>query len=637
MTKIALRSVLSSVLMSLAVSSSADAAPASPATPVPDPAHVWDLSLIYKDEAAFDAARKALVADLARVDTFKGRLGTSAATLREALELVSGLRKTYARLSSYASMASDEDLGNGPALARDQQISMVGAELSRALSFLAPEILSMGEEKVRTFLTADPGLAPYRFDLLDTLRRAPHTLGDEAEGVISSASLIADGPYSTYSVFTNAELPWPTISLSDGTQAKLDQSGYTRWRAAPNRADREAVFRAFWGKMKEFERTLGASLFAHVKGDWFRARVRKYPNSVSAAISGDNIPEAVYRTLVRETNANLPTLHRYFRLRARMLGVAEPRYWDIYPPLVTLDRKFPYDESRRLTIESAAPLGEAYAKELTAAVNGRYVHVYPREGKRSGAYMNGSVYDVHAFVLLNHNDDYESLTTMAHEWGHGMHSQLSNRTQPYPTSQYATFTAEIASTLPEALLLDKMLTVAANDDERLFYLGNALESLRGTFFRQAMFAEFELRIHEEVEKGEALTGDRLTALYADLLRRHHGHAEGVMKIDDLVTVEWAYIPHFYYNFYVYQYATAIAASQLFAERILRGEPGARDTYLAMLKAGGSDYPYDLVKRAGVDLATPEPYRALATRMNRIMDEIETILARRAGKPGGVKG
>jgi oligoendopeptidase F len=633
----AVRTAFLPVLMMFAVLHSSAAAPAASSAAVPASAHVWDLSLIFRDEAAFEEARQRMVAGIARVESYKGRLGADAGTLREALQLVWGLRKDYARLSSYTSMASDEDLGNGPALAREQQMSMVGTELSRALSFLAPEILSLGDEKVRAFLAADPGLAPYRFDLLDTLRRAPHTLGEEAEGVISSTGLMADGPYSTYSVFTNSELPWPTITLSDGTQAKLDQSGYTRWRAAPSRADREAVFRAFWGKMKEFERTLGASLFAHVKGDWFRARVRKYPNSVAAALAGDNIPEEVYRTLVRETNANLPTLHRYFRLRARMLGVKEPRYWDIYPSLVSLDRKFPYDESKRLTIESAAPLGEAYVKELSSAVNGRYVHVYPREGKRSGAYMNGSVYDVHAFVLLNHNDDYESLTTMAHEWGHGMHSQLSNRTQPYSTSQYATFTAEIASTLPEALLLDRMLTVTTNDDERLFYLGNALEGLRGTFFRQAMFAEFELRIHEEVEKGEALTGDRLTALYADLLRRHHGHAEGVMTIDDLVTVEWAYIPHFYYNFYVYQYATAIAASQLFAERILRGEPGARDTYLAMLKAGGSDYPYELVKRAGVDLATPEPYRALATRMNRIMDEIETILARRAGKPGGVKG
>jgi len=242
--------------------------------------------------------------------------------------------------------------------------------------------------------------------------------------------------------------------------------------------------------------------------------------------------------------------------------------------------------------------------------------------------MNPGAYDVHPFVLLNHNDDYEGLTTLAHEWGHGMHSQLTNRAQPFATSGYSTFVAEIASTLNEALVLEHMLKVAKDDDERLYYLGSALEGLRGTFFRQAMFAEFELRIHEEVEKGGALTGQKLTAIYADILRRYHGDAQGVMKIDDIVTTEWAYIPHFYRGFYVYQYATSIAASQLFAERILKGEPGAVETYLTLLKAGGSDYPYELVKRAGVDLATPAPYRALAARMNRIMDQIEAILAKK---------
>jgi oligoendopeptidase F len=366
-----------------------------------------------------------------------------------------------------------------------------------------------------------------------------------------------------------------------------------------------------------------------VKTDWFNARVRRHPSSLASALSGNNVPEAVYRTLLAETNANLPTLHRYFRLRGRMLGVADLRYWDIYPPMVKLDKKFTYAEAKRATLAAAQPLGAAYVTDLAACLDGRYTHVYPQPGKRSGAYMSGSVHDAHPYVLLNHNDDYESLSTLAHEWGHGMHSVLANRTQPAPVAQYSIFTAEIASTCNEALLLDQMLKIAKDDDERLFYLGSALEQLRGTFFRQAMFAEFELRIHEEVEKGNALSGDAFTQIYADILRRYHGDAAGVLKIDDLVTVEWAYIPHFYRNFYVYQYATSIAASQAFAERILAGEPGAVDTYLGLLKAGGSDYPYELVKKAGVDLATPEPYRALVKRMNAIMDQIESILDKRA--------
>ncbi|HSN21054.1 MAG TPA: M3 family metallopeptidase, partial [Usitatibacter sp.] len=258
----------------------------------------------------------------------------------------------------------------------------------------------------------------------------------------------------------------------------------------------------------------------------------------------------------------------------------------------------------------------------------RWMDVFPRPRKLAGAHMAGAAYDVHPFLLINYTGNYESVSTIAHEWGHAMHTWLADRAQPYPTSRYPIFIAEIASTLNEALLLDHVLKTAKDDDERLFYLGSALEGLRGTFFRQAMFAEFERDVHARVDKGESLTGEKLTQIYDGLLKAYHGDAQGVVKIDDRYAVEWAYIPHFYHSFYVYQYATSIAASSLFAEAILKGEPGARERYLDLLKAGGSDYPYELVKRAGVDLATPAPYQALVARMNRIMDEIEAILARR---------
>ncbi len=606
-----------------------NAEPAAPAAvdPKSAPAYVWDLSLLFPNEAAFNAAKEQLAADLPKLKQYQGRLGESAQTLLEAMRLLTALEGRYMRLGSYASLASDENLRDAPAMERNQAMDMLASELSSAASFVNPELLAVGEKKLLGFLAEEPGLAPYRFPILDTLRNAPHTLGAEAESVLSATGMITDTPSSLYSILANADLPWPTIKLADGTDARLDQAGYTRWRASANRADREAVFRAFWGKMKDYERTFGAALFAQVKTDWFGGRVRKYPNSLASSLSNHNVPEAVYRTLLAETNANLPTLHRYFKLRGRMLGVSDLRYWDIYPPMVKLDKTFPYQQAKDLTIAAVRPLGAGYVGDLTASVNGRYAHVYPRPGKRSGAYMSGSVHDAHPYVLLNYNDDYESVSTFAHEWGHGLHSVLANRTQPAPVARYSIFTAEIASTLNEALLLEHMLKIAANDDERLYYLGSALEGLRGTFFRQTMFAEFELRIHEEVEKGNALSGDALTKIYGDLLRRYHGDAEGVLKIDDFVTVEWAYIPHFYYNFYVFQYATSIAASQAFAERIIAGEPGAVDTYLGLLKAGGSDYPYELVKNAGVDLATPAPYRALVKRMNSIMDQIEAILAK----------
>jgi oligoendopeptidase F len=600
---------------------------AEPTAPATNPANVWDLTLLYPHEVAWRAAKNHLAAEIPKIKSYEGRLGESAATLREVMDFIYGLRKDFERLAVYTSLKRDVNTRDTAALELYQETDLLGTDFSRAASFINPELLAVGEAKLRSFLDAEPGLAPYRFPIMEVLRAAPHTLGTEAEGVLSAANLITDTPTSFYSILANADIPWPTIKLSDGTEARLDQSGYTKWRAAANRADRQAVFEAFWKTFREYERTFGISLYSQVKTDWFAATVRKYPSSLAAALAGDDIPEAVYRTLLAETNANLPTLHRYFKLRGRMLGIPDLHYWDIYPPIVKLTKEFPLATGKELAIAAEQPLGPDYVAQFTACLNGRYTDCYPKPAKTAGAYMNGSAYDVHPFVLTNYNDDYESVSTISHEWGHGMHSLLANHAQPYPTAQYSTFIAEIASTLNEALLLDRMLKVADNDQEKLYYLGSALENLRATFFRQAMFAEFELAIHEEVEKGNPLSGERLSKIYGDLLRRYHGDREGVLKIDDLVTIEWAYIPHFYRDFYVYQYATSIAASSAFAERILKGEPGAVDTYLAMLKAGGSDHPYDIVKHAGVDLATPVPYRALVARMNSIMDQIEAILAK----------
>jgi oligoendopeptidase F len=300
--------------------------------------------------------------------------------------------------------------------------------------------------------------------------------------------------------------------------------------------------------------------------------------------------------------------------------------------VVDLDRTWTVDEARALALASGAPLGDAYTDVLKTGFANRWMDVYPRPGKRAGAYMDGATYDVHPYVLLNYTSDYDAVSTLAHEWGHAAHSALASEAQPYAKSDYSTFTAEIASTLAEALLLDHMLETAANDEERLYYLGQALENLRTTYFRQAQFAEFEVVFHTQVESGEPLTGASLSASYLEILRRYHGHDEGVTRIDEAYAVEWAFIPHFYYNFYVYQYATSIAASSLLAEAILAEQPGAVDRALTLLRAGGSDDPYVLLKAAGVDMATAEPYDALARYMNGIMDEMEAIIGRREALP-----
>ena len=463
------------------------------------------------------------------------------------------------------------------------------------------------------------------------LRGGSHTLSKEGETLVANFSQATGAASAVYSTLSNADMPWPKVKLSDGTEVTIDQSSYTKYRAVDNRADRKLVFDAFWGKWKEFERTYGVTFYEQLKKDAALAKVRRFPDSLTQALFANNLPRAVYDTLVDQASANLPTLHRYFKLRAKMLGLkstGDMQYFDIYPPLLKSDLKYPIDQSVQLMLASVKPLGDDYVKAMEAGTKARWMDVYPRDKKRSGAYMNGSVYDVHPYLLLNHNDDYESLSTLAHEWGHAMHSVLSAKAQPFITADYPTFTAEIASTTNEVLLLDHMLKVSKTDDERMLYLGSALENLRGTFFRQAMFAEFERTVHAKVDQGDSLTGEALTQIYGEILKRYHGDKESVVKIDNLYAIEWAYIPHFYNKFYVFQYATSISAGNMFATEILKGTPGARDRYLAILKAGGSRYPYELVKEAGVDLASPAPYQAIVARMNAIMDQIEAIQAKK---------
>lgn len=492
-----------------------------------------------------------------------------------------------------------------------------------------PELLAVGSERIEGFISEEPGLTKHAFGIRETLRQAPHTLGTEAEGVLASTGNILAGPSTLYDILASAEMPRETITLSDGTEARLDQAGYTKFRAVQNRTDRKAVFDAFWGSWKPYEATLGASLSTHVKGHVFSAKARKYDSALAYALSGSNIPEAVYKTLVAEVNAGLPALHRYFDLRRRILGLEDIHYYDIYPDLVEDPREYSVDDAKRMTLAASVPLGQDYRDKLNEGFSARWMHVLPSEGKATGAYMFGAAYDVHPYLLLNFNNSYDSVSTFAHEWGHAVHTLLSKEAQPWETASYPTFTAEIASVSNEILLQDDSLKNAANDDERLFYLGYALEQMRGTFYRQTMFAEFELAIHEAIENGEALSGERMTEIYLDLLNRYHGAEEGLMAIDPAYAMEWAYIPHFYRNFYVFQYSTSMAGGALLADRILNGEEGASEAYLDILRAGGSDHAYEILRRAGIDMATPAPYRSLVDRMNGIMDEIEVILARRA--------
>ena len=587
----------------------------------------WDLGEIYPSFDAWNTARAQLEERVAALAAYRGRLGESAATLREAYDAITGTEKELARLYVFAFLKADEDRRVAQAQERRGLAAALLAEFNETVAFVSPELLRVGSETVQAYLAEEPGLAKHAFNISNTLRQEPHTLSDDAEQVIAATGLVVQGPERIYAMLTSSDMPFPTVTLSTGEEVRLDQGAYSLHRASRNRDDRKLVFDRFWGAWKAYETTLGQTLDTQVKTHVFQAKVRRYDGALDAALSGPNIPSAVYQALIEAAHRHLPSLHRYFRLRQRMLGLDDLHYYDIYPPLVASDRTFDIDESKTLTLASAAPLGDHYLALLEEGFAGTWMHVYPQQGKASGAYMYGDVYDVHPYLLLNHNGQFNDVSTFTHEWGHAIHTQLAKAQNPYETAGYATFTAEIASTTNEVLLQEHMLGQDISDEERLFYLGTALEAARGTFFRQVMFAEFELKIHELVEAGEALSGEKMTGVYEALLRQYHGADAGVMTIDPAYAVEWAFIPHFYRNFYVFQYATSIAGGTRFAERFLNGDAQARDDYLAVLSAGGSRYAYELLQEYGIDLATDAPYDALIARMDRVMDEIEAILDR----------
>ena len=596
--------------------------------PTDDPAYMWDLSDLYRTPEAWTAEHDKLQEEAKGLEQYKGTLGKSAADMLKALSAYSHVRKESARLSVYAGLKGDENVKIAVNQERQQSAQALETLISSRTAWLAPEILTIGADKVHAFEKESPELAKrFGFFLDNTLRAAPHTLGVEAEGVLAEAGNVLNQPNTIYSQLANGELPFPEITLSDGKKVRLDQAAYNKYRQSLNRDDRKHVFDSYWKTFHDFQGTMGSTLTAQVLGEVFEARVRHFPNSLAAATFTDNMPETVYRTLVAQANKGLPVLHRYLTLRKKALGVTdELQYYDMYPPIFDLPDppKFSVAESKRIALDVTSAYGPEYTGLLKKGMTGRWMNLFPHEGKANGAYMNGAAYDVHPYLLFNNHDDYESLTTFVHEWGHAVHTLLTTENQPFEKSDYSTFIAETASIGNEMLLNDYMVEHAKNKAEKLYYLGQGLELIRTTFFRQTMFAEFQLALHEEVEKGGSLSGERMTDIYCGLLKKYYGDAEGITKINPDYCIEWAFIPHFYYGFYVYQYATSMAGAAQFTNAIEHEGKPARDRFINMLKAGGSDYPYELYKKAGLDMATPAPYEALMARMTHIMDEIEAL-------------
>lgn len=588
---------------------------------------VWDLTDLYESPEAWDTAYLAAQDDIAALADNKGSLGQGAEHMAAVFQETSDVAKEVVRLYTYAALSHDENQGDATAQERFGKAQQIYQSLGEATSWIDPEILSLGEDTVKAYLDSEPGLEAFRFSIEDTLRQAPHTLDDKGEALLAQAGLALSQPNQIYSLFANTSIPWPSLTLSDGTEVKLNQAGYSKYRGTANREDRKAVFDTFWEAWGQYENGMGATLNAQVQSAIFRARARDFEGVLERNMFDDALPPEIYTELVSQVNEALPVFHRYLKLRGRMLGVEDLRYYDIYPPMIEADTgTFDLERSREITFEALKPFGEEYIGLLREGLSQNWMHAYPQDGKETGAYMSGSAYDVHPYILLNHNDDFNSLSTFAHEWGHAVHTMLSTSEQPFETAGYSTFIAEMASTINEILLEEYMIEHAETKEEKLYYLGYALESLRGTFYRQTMFGEFELAIHEAAERGEPLTGAKLTEMYGELLRKYHGEADGVLTIDDSYAIEWAYIPHFYYEFYVYQYATSVSGAAWFSEQFLAGDDAVRENFINVLKAGGSAHPHDiLMTEAGLDMTQPEAYQAVVRRMTDIMDRMEALL------------
>ena len=593
-----------------------------------EPKYTWNLADIFPDVAAWRAAKARVQTEMPQVATFAGKLESSPQVLADALDLRARLDKELSRLYVYASMTADQDTRLSEPQGMQQEMQQLHAEFSALASYMQPEILRIGGPAIEGFIAAEPRLATHAFPLRDVIRRAAHTLTDAEEKILADAQPLAGSAPNIYGILANADFPYPTITISDGRAVRLDQAGYAELRTLPNRADRELAMSTFFTALGGFRRTFGTTMNSSIQRALFYSRARKYASTLEASLDHYNIPLSVYTRLIDGVHRHLPTFHRYLRLRKRMLGISDDlHYYDLYAPLVaSVNLRYTPDEAQRHVVTAMRPLGNDYVSVLNRAFAERWLDWYPAEGKRSGAYSNGGAYDIHPYILLNYLGQYNDVSTLAHELGHTMHSYYSNRTQPYVTADYSTFVAEVASTFNEALLIDYMLKEITDKPTRLSLLGNYLENIKATVFRQTQFAEYELRMHERGLKSEPITGDALATLYFDITALYYGHQEKLVVVDDYVANEWSYIPHFYHDFYVFQYATSFTAAETLAARVIAGDADATARYLTFLGSGSSRYPIDLLKEAGVDMTTDEPLDQTMQTMNRVMDEMDEILA-----------
>ena len=585
----------------------------------------WDLTQIYQNDAQWEADFARIEGAIGSFEGFVGKLG-HAQTLLECLNHRDETGKIIGKLYSYASLKRAQDNAVSASQEKYDRILGLWSRRSAATAFIEPEILEIEAQKLAEMLeqTPDLGVYAYYFETLERTRA--HTRSGEVEEVLAQLSETRGACEQAFRMFNNADLKFPDIEDENGEPAQLTHGNFLNFLQMPSRNVRESAFRTVHGTFEKWRNTTATTLAGTVKSHVAMARIRKYPSVLHMELAPDAIPVEVYTNLLSTVRERLPVLHRYLRLRKRMLGLETLRMWDLYVPMVeNVERDLPYETGKNLVLDSALPLGNEVQTILRRGFESRWVDVYENEGKTSGAFSDGS-YLTPPYILMNYQDKLESVFTLAHEWGHSLHSYLSRENQPYVYSSYTIFVAEVASTLLEALLAHKMLEEARAAGDvplQIYLLNHTAERFRTTLYRQTLFAEFELKIHEKVEANEALTADSMSEIYLGINRDYYG-AE--VEVDEIGAIEWARIPHFYYGYYVYQYATGISAAQSLARQILReGEPAVR-RYLDFLRGGGSKTSIDLLKGAGVDMTTPGPINTAIDGFEEAIAEMERLSA-----------
>lgn len=589
-----------------------------------DEKYKWNLKDIYSTDEDWETDFKWVDQYIYKYKNFKGKLSLDPAVLLNCFKLDDEISAKVERLYLYAMLAKDSDMRVTKYQGMDDRIKGLYSRVSTVSSFIHPELLSLDSDKLLEVITSNDELKLYEHAIQNLLRTKDHTLSKDQEEILALSGEISQTPYNAFTIFTNADIKFPVVKDEKGNDVEMSHARYYAALYSKDRSYRERAFKAYLSPYMKYVNTLAALFNGNIKTNIFYAKARKYNSAREASLDKNNIPVSVYDNVIESAGKNLQPMYRWAELKKKVLNLTELHPYDVYVTLFEEadNKRYPYDEAKEIVKNSLKVLGEEYIFSLETAFENRWIDVYETQAKKSGAYSSGTTFGVHPYVLLNWTDLLNDVFTLTHEMGHNMHSYFTGLTQPYPYANYSIFLAEVASTFNESLLLDYLISISQSKAEKLFLLEKYLNNITSTFYRQIMFAEFEMKTYSLTEAGEALTQDVLNKMYREAYQKYWGPS---MKIDPEEEFTWARVPHFYYNFYVYQYATGFAASQVLALQVKNNGEEAVNKYLNFLKAGSSDYPINILKNAGVDMNSPEPVLAVTQKMTEILDEMESLL------------